>query len=504
MKWAISSNRVVQNWVHVLFPVSFLIFAIGFPLVYLARPLHHDEALFLVIAEQMTHGKTLYADVIDHKPPGIFAIAVVVTELVAQPHRVLRLLTYGVTAVSSVLVYHLGRTIRTAATGMIASLLFLLITYLPHFDGFFFLTEPWAVLTLVAATLLLFDDRTGSDALAGVSLGIGVLFNQTVFLFGLAIVTFQALTFRFPENRTSEYLRECVRRVLVIGLGFLGPVSLVLVFFYLQNTLTALLRYTMYVPATAYSTPFDLRGHLLALVTLLPVWLLAAWMLVRVGYEVVQGRAVSDEVLFVALWAGLLSVPGAVAFEGDHKFLLAFPAIALLTAIGLMDAYDRMAAGGRSLSALARRGPSRTTVVVAILLVTVVIAAGANVRYAEYRLQDDFASEAATADRIAERVDGPVYTYPPQGQFYYAADIELAASWPGQPYTDSLVAMTIADLERQDVQYVVVISDYMTDGTVDQRGYWAETKEPLIAYLNRHYEPVDEIDRYVILRRSDE
>jgi len=86
----------------------------------------------------MAKGAGLYVDVADHKSPGVYALAAGAVELFASPHRALRVLTYLVATLSGVLVYVFGRDRFDKRTGMTASLLFLLVAYLPHFDGFFF------------------------------------------------------------------------------------------------------------------------------------------------------------------------------------------------------------------------------------------------------------------------------------------------------------------------------------------------------------------------------
>lgn len=106
---------------------------------------------------------------------------------------------------------------------MAASLCQPVVTYMPHFDGFCYITEPYANLTMVVAAILLLADRRAFDALAGASLAVGVLFNRTVFPFGLAFIVFRALSLRDPANRTREYLLGTTTRFLVIDGGFLVP-----------------------------------------------------------------------------------------------------------------------------------------------------------------------------------------------------------------------------------------------------------------------------------------
>jgi hypothetical protein len=117
-----------------------------------------------------------------------------------------------------------------------ASLLYILATYAPHVDVFYFLTEPYANLATVLEALLLLRDRRMLDAAAGGSLAVGVLFNQTVFLFGLAYILFRALMIRTPANRTREYLLKPTTRFTIIGAGFAVPMMLTGAYFHHTET----------------------------------------------------------------------------------------------------------------------------------------------------------------------------------------------------------------------------------------------------------------------------
>lgn len=500
------SRAVVRQSSSRWFVGAYLLLGVALPLLYLSRPLHFDEAIYLAIAEQVANGQALYVDVADHKPPGIYVLAAVAFEVFDAPLYALRLATYAVVAVSALLVAALGRRLRDRPTGLFAGLLYLLMTYLPHFDGFYFLTEPWAVLTLLVATLLLFDDRRGTDALAGGSLAVGVLFNQTVFLFGAAIIAFHLLKLRYPDLRTREYLLGTVRRLLTIGSGFLVLLGAVFLVLWLNGILEAMLYYAAYVPFVGYSTPFDLYQHVLAAVTLLPVWLLAGWACLRVARTLFRGADVADEHLFVGTWAVVLSVPGATAFAGDHKFLFAFPALALLATVALFDGTAKLGGAASGLSEFRRAAPSRETLVAVAFVGLVVAAAGANVVYARALLDTGLSTDAADANAVAAHADGPVYMYPPGNHvFYFTDDVRPISGWLGPTYAPVVVQEVVADLDRQDVQYVAVLRSYTSDGgriRANDR-YWVDTKAPLVAYLNRHYEPVGRTGDYVVYRRTE-
>jgi 4-amino-4-deoxy-L-arabinose transferase-like glycosyltransferase len=160
-----------------LFLLTFLLAGVGFPLLYADQPLHIDETIFIVMGQSIADGSELYTGVIDHKPPGVFYVASVLSTLGFESYVAFRALTALVVMTTGALVFRLGTILYDEAVGMVAGVLFLVATYLPHFDGFFFLTEPFAVCcTVVAATLFLTSTSLRSRVGVGVALGVGVLF----------------------------------------------------------------------------------------------------------------------------------------------------------------------------------------------------------------------------------------------------------------------------------------------------------------------------------------
>lgn len=489
------------------FVVGFLVSAVWLPLLYLEQPLHFDEGIFLTIGKQMAAGETLYVGIADHKPPGIFVIAATVYQLFEAPVIAARVLTYGVTAVSGLLVIRLGQQFRSWLEARVAGVLFVLVSYLPHFDGFYFMTEPYAVLTILVATLLLTYDMRLPNVGAGIALGIGVLFNQTVFLFGATIVLFHLLELRYPDKRTREHVAESTKRLLAIGIGFLGTMAAVFAVLYSRGILDETIYYALVVPLTNYSTPFDLWGHVLAIGTLLPVWLLAGGAMLWVGLALLRGDEIDDRLLFVALWAGVLSIPGMRAFSGDHKFLFAFPALALLTAIALAELH-RVVVRNREQFRNIRAGvPDRSALlaglVVVVVLSTTLVAASGNIYYASNVLEDDIEEERTAVTNAIEGVEGPVYGYNVEARLYVFSDTDPGTTYLGTIYSDRIARDKIDDLERNDVRYVLVREDYVTNDEVVSGRYWPDHKSIMTGYLNRNYERVDTRGEYAVFERTD-
>jgi len=490
-------------WIRLVF----LAWAVALPLVYLDQPLHFDEGIFLAVGRRMAVGETLYVDVADHKPPGIYLLSRGIYELTGSPIVAARLLTYGVTAVSGLLVVRLAGAFRARRVAYASGALFVVISYLPHFDGFHFMTEQYAVLALLTAAVLLGGDALRSHLGAGVALGVGVLFNQTVVLFGAVILIVTLLRLRRPDRRTASVLRRSVLEVVAIGTGFLAVLAVAIAALAAQGRLADAVYYTVLLPTTNYSTPFDAWGHALAGAFLLPVWLLAAGVVGRTGVGVVRGEDVTERRLLVVVWAVVLSVPGAIGFAGDHKFLFAFPALSVLAVVGGAELFAK-AGGVRRLGRALRDGrPDRSTLavglLVAVVLSTAAVAGAGNAYVTTQIVQQDVDDDRAALAAAVDGLEGPVYAYNVQAQVYVHTDVEPATTFLGTIYADDIARGKVADLERNEVRYVLVETGFVADGRVVPARYWTEHKSIMAAYLNDNYEPVRTTDEWVVYERTD-
>jgi len=504
--------ELIRTNATALYVVAFVLLGGVLPLLFLRLPLHFDEGIFLVVGDQWADGVPLYAGITDHKPPAIFFLVYLAESVVEYPHFLLRGLTYLTVAVTGVLLFHLGRELAGRTLGMVASLVYLTATYMPHFDGYFFITEPYSNLAIVLAAVLLLEDRPALDVLAGAAMAVGVLFNQTVFLFGLAFVVFHALLLRDPEHRNRGYLLETLVRFLVIGTGFLVPVGLTAAYFYANGLLRELFYYAFYLPLTGYSPPFQLYGHLLAAASLLPAWLLVLGVVAQEGWRLVQGTTRNEGVLFVVCWAFFVGYPGATTFAGDHKLLFTFPAVGLLTAIGLQRVYrafedaDGTIAVGLTPRRVGAGSVSLLTVVLTGLVLVTAASTGVNAYYASNVLSSDISDERASVDEIAPYVDdGGVYTYPePQSMVYYHNDSITPVDTFVSVYDETTRKEVVSDLERQQTPYLVVRDNHVApNGSIYRTKdlYFKDHKAELVDYLNANYEPFTETDTWVVFRR---
>ncbi len=497
--------RMAGNHLTLVFVALFGVVSVGGPLFYLMQPLYIDEGLYLMIGSKITEGAVLYQDVIDHKPPGIFYLAAAASQLFGTPHLVLRLLTYAVTSLTGALVYWIGRTLRGRLAGMVASLIFLTGMYLPHFQGYYFLTEQYAIFcTVLAAALFMTSavDRPWSDVLIGGTLAVGVLFNQIVFLFGLAVIIFFALRLCSPHRRTRDSVMATIWRLFAIGAGFALLVGVVLLYFGVTGRLVDLLTYTIYVPLTEYSPPFGLRGHIWMVLSYLPVWLPALGMVVVTARALSLGE-VEETQLFLSVWLILISYPGLTTFAGDHRMLFVFPPAALLTVFAARRVYSLTRSQNQP-NLADRLLSGRTAKLLGVCVIGLLVAtAGFNAVYASLLFDDRISEQQATTDRIDNQVDGTVYMIPFEYYpTYFSENLEMPAMYVGGVYSEERAESVISDLQTGSHDYIVVKDYYIDDsGDVVARDYNIHPK--LAAYINEEYEQRGETESFVILEQAD-
>ena len=504
--WWLKLTRVGVRW-KTVYIALFAALSVGFPAILVSQALHVDESLYLVLGEQIAGGADLYVDTLDHKPPAIFYIAAGAATMFEQPHVPLRLLTYLVVAVTGLLVLRLGTRLYGPKVGMLASLLYVLGSYLPHFDGYFFMTEQYVALcTVVAAGLFLRESTIRTDVGVGLALGVSVLFNQATFLFGGAILCYFSIVLLTTDDRRDDALR-LMKRTLAIGGGFLLPVGVTLGAFAAVGLLGPLLRYALVVPLTQYHPPFNLSGHVRMTLSYFPVWVLALAGLVLVGVRVIQTRT-ADRSAFVACWAVFLSYPGMAHFAGDHKLLYVFPPVAILAAVTLRwfwrNAELRLSLPVRSYRDGAGREQLATLALVSLAVATV--GAGAfNVVYGSMVLDETIEDQRETASGIDEVAEGQLYTFPFAFDIVYLGEgLTSPKMYAGGIYSPALADRVTTTLERKKVPYVAVHLNYVTDeGKIRGSGYFAASETKVGKYIGRNYERVGKRGQYVVYQRVD-
>lgn len=493
----------------------FVVVGIAAPLLYLDQPLHVDESTFLVVGRELASGSVLYEEIIDHKGPGIFLLAAFAETVDAPAYVVLRSLVAGAHLLTGLTLLAIGRRLRDATTGMVAALLFVVGAYLPHFDGFYGMTEPFALPLLALSALLLVDGRTSSPRsfAAGVCAGGAALFNQTAFFFAAVVVVHALSGLRRPENRTTPFVRRAVARIGVVAVGFALPPAVALGYAAAQGILASMLRFAVVIPVSMYDPAFSVKGHLVALGTYAPVWGLAALAAVGGTVAYLRGRRPGDEARLLVPWFLVMGYPGMSAFDGDHKLLFAFPPAALLAALALRDlwaARSTASTHGRTVTAVPALGsrPRRgVRLAVGALVLASAVAVGLNGVLAATVLSESVETQRAEAEAVSEHVPegASAYALPFRNHLLYFSDVEPAHTFIGLPYARPLADRIVRDLERQRVDYVVVPRERVSDDGEEyrNRGYYYDTQSRIFDYVDERYDLVATTGDYVVYERTE-
>lgn len=237
-----------------LFVALVLLFVLRIP--NLVEPYWYgDEGIYLTLGQSMNKGLTLYKDIIDHKTPLIYFLA--------QTHTQLnfRLLLIGWMLVTTTAFYYVAKTLfkdRVAPT-FLATLLFVLATTLPSFEGNIPNGELFVMGFVLVGMLLLMPTTYVQRFLhqskslkkhnwilyivAGGFLSLGVL-TKVPAIFDVAAVLgfgYFAITNEFftdQKNRLKialEKLRNTMPVWLTLGVGLIIPVVLSILFFILKG-----------------------------------------------------------------------------------------------------------------------------------------------------------------------------------------------------------------------------------------------------------------------------
>lgn len=503
-----SGTRKRHVLYRLVYMTAFLLLGSLLPLLYFRTQLQFDESLFLVLGDQLQNGAVLYADVADHKPPALPWIAGLLTGSVAEPHTAARILTYIVNALAALAVGVLGHHLRTARTGVIASFLYLVTVYLPHFEGYHFNTEPFANLFLILGVLALVQGRSRYDVIGGSAIAVAGLFNQSAWLIGVPVLVYLFLRWRTRDdwNRT-----DLVVSVAGIGLGVTVPVVAAGTVLYLNGALVDAILYTVYYPITGYSRHINLLSQIVGLLTYLPVWLLVAAELGLLGAALRGRREVDAERLFVVSWLVVLCYPGFTGFGGKDRVLFAFPPAVLLAGMMLSRVHGAVfplsessgiSAYWSSLTPAQSRSVEEMLVIVFIGVV--VLAAGLNAVQFSVQTQESLADQQATAAQIESQVDGPTYLLTYRNSVpYFSEQISPAQTFIGYPYSATISERIVDDLEKQQIEYVLVPNEWVReDGTIEQGGLWTQQRAQIFEYVNENYERHHTFDEYVAVRRK--
>lgn len=258
-----------------------------------------DEEIYFVMGRAWRSGIPLYQAMFDHKPPLIYVLAGIAPTMLA-----FRGMLAGMMVIHTILFYKLtaiiwGKTRPKLA--YLASLVFVIITTLPAFEGLTVNAELLMMVPVTASVLVLWSaSYAWQFAVAGLLGGIGWLFKIPV---AADMVALGLYFFVFKKQTFLDAVKAIFSLAFVAYIvAFLAPLALTFGYYYLKGTgsdylatvLTVNLGYVSSWSTSTYTfNPFKsglvVRGVILFLYT---------------TFLYLSRKKLDKTFVFVALWLG--------------------------------------------------------------------------------------------------------------------------------------------------------------------------------------------------------
>jgi 4-amino-4-deoxy-L-arabinose transferase-like glycosyltransferase len=315
---------------------------------FIAEPFERDEGIYATIAQGLRNGRLPYRDFYEFKPPLIYGWYALSFALFGEDVASPRLFAAASLAITTLLVVQAGRLLLGERRAYFTGGLFALSTGLAWLQ-FNANTEVF-MLPFLAASLAAFaaGQRSGSAAwfvVAGATGGLAIMTKQ-VAAWNLLALAGAGL---WLARRNGLTWRAALRPVAWLGLGWAATTLLVLLPFALTGTLgdfyEVCLRYGwLYTSKVALVTRLGGLGRLsLQLLATAPLVVAAA-----IGARGLIRASVGGPAVVLLAWSAgsVLGVASSGRFF-PHYFVHLLPALALLAAPAVDDAWRRLRAGWR-------------------------------------------------------------------------------------------------------------------------------------------------------------
>jgi Dolichyl-phosphate-mannose-protein mannosyltransferase len=302
-------------------------------------PLDRDEGEYAYFGQLLLAGVPPYALAYNLKLPGIYGVYALILAVFGQTPVGIRTGLILTTSATTVATYLLGARLGGSAVGVAAAAVFAALSLNPKMLGIAAYAEHFALLPVVAGALVLRrggrEWRPISLLTCGILFGLGLLIRQSAALFVIG-----AVVYLFVTRGGGIAERPRVGRVgataVFLG-GAAAPLALTCLALWAAGTFRTFwfwvftyARYYQADPATGWS---NLARTLGAVAPSTSVVLALA----GVGLAAVVRGPHRDQRTFVLAFAAsaLLGTMVGLQFR-PHYFLLAVPALALLSGIGLV------------------------------------------------------------------------------------------------------------------------------------------------------------------------
>ncbi len=322
-----------QHDVHFLLIVSFLFFLLRLPS--LIEPYWYgDEGIYQTIGFALRNGRLLYDGIWDNKPPLLYLLYAFFN----GDQGTIRLASL-LSGIASVIVFYFlaKKVFRWSRATSIATIAFALLFSLPLVEGNIANAENFMLLPILLAAYLVYQHENTKYLIlntkykvlfvAGLLLGIAFLF-KIVAVFDLAAFSLFLLFLPFLHDiQKAKRFSLSLLPLKSLGsllLGFLSPVLLTVLYFFIQGSMTSFLQasFLQNIGYVGYKNEFFIPHGLLLFKVLL--------LLVFVGVLFIKRNTLPKNALFLLLWLAF-SVFNAYFSNRPytHYILVALPSVSL-------------------------------------------------------------------------------------------------------------------------------------------------------------------------------
>jgi hypothetical protein len=304
-----------------LVSIALLFFILRLPSLF--EPLWYgDEGIYQVIGTSLNHGKLLYSQIFDNKPPFLYWTYA----LLQSDQFAIRFasLIFGVLCI--ILFFFLAKKLfvngKTNNVSYLTTIIFAILFGLPALEGNIANAENFMLLPIIASAVLIVNQK--QFFLAGLLLGFAFLF-KIVAVFDLSAF----LVFCFIVNLDS-FKKEL--RISKIIAGFLLPVFLVCLFFLFNGTFIDFLKAT-FISNVSYVSYGNSVGSF-PIILFIKLIVLGIF----IFFLFAKRKAINQSLLFILIWFAFSLFDAFFSQRPyTHYLLVLIPSLSLLTGIILID-----------------------------------------------------------------------------------------------------------------------------------------------------------------------
>ncbi len=220
--------------------------------------LDHDESTYLIIGRDILHGKSLYSDVTDTKPVGIFLFYAGLEFLFGSSIFWKRFAFAILVGVTGFLISRISKKLfHQDKVAFAAGLIYIIYTSIWTYHGRSPNTELLFNFFTASSLLLLLKKNTWNYLLAGLFMGMGFMVKYLVlFDFAAFLLFFFIMEMKERENRLKLVIWW---RFVLSGLFFVIPFVLTNLYFWMGNHFEDFYYITYILPGNYGSNPSILR-----------------------------------------------------------------------------------------------------------------------------------------------------------------------------------------------------------------------------------------------------